>query len=482
MPKKPNFLFLLTDDQGWEDLGCFGHCACFGRHRIKTPHLDELARQGVRFTNFYTNSPVCSPSRVGMMTGQYPARQGIDYAIHGLRAQDEALGQKHELNPAVPNLASVLRAAGYETAHYGKWHLSGTGERDEPDAGDYGFDHWACNGMKGAPLFREDRGEKKCQHMSSEAIVNRSIEFLEERDPSRPFLLNVWFMDPHGTLDPSPEQMEEFRNLTSHPNDSDPNRDPGALRVYYSVIANLDRQIGRLLARLRELGLEKDTVVVFTSDNGPAPVWDPGTANSGAGRTGPFRGLKASLYEGGVRMPCIVRWPGRAPRNRVDDQTVLSGTDLLPTFCALAGVKPPPDLDGQDMTRAITGTPVRRSAPLFWEFRFGAWGRHIDTSLRYAMRDGKWKLMMNASGRRFELFDLSRDPSETANCAKYEPAIAKRMAARLKAWARTLPSWGKDDYEWMRTYPWPETGDIRPGGTGVASKDALGGGFRKKWS
>ncbi len=477
MPQKPNFVFILTDDQGWEDVACFGHNACFGRYKISTPYLDELARQGIRFTSFYANSPVCSPSRVGMMTGQYPARNGIDYAIHGRKADDDALGQRHLLDPDVPNLASVLRDAGYETAHYGKWHMSGAwngaSEPDVPDAGDYGFDHWACNAMQGDPLFREDLGEEKCQHVSSEAIVNRSIEFLESRDTTKPFLLNVWLMDPHGILDPSPEQMEAFGHLAAHPNDPDPNRDPGAMRVYYSVIANLDRQVGRLVKKLEDLGLSKNTVIVFTSDNGPAPVWGPGTANSAAGRTGPFRGVKASLYEGGVRMPCIVRWPGKSPRNHVDDRTVLSGTDLLPTFCSIAGVKPPPDLDGQDMSRAFRGEAVRRKNPLFWEFRFGPWGRHIDTSLRYAMRDGKWKLMMNASGRHCELYNLSKDPGETADCARYEPEIVKAMRAKLRRWARTLPSWGKDDYEWWRTYPWPESGDIKPARRRKTGRDVL---------
>ncbi len=469
---RPNFIFIVTDDQGWEDLGCFGHSACFGRYTLKTPVLDQLARDGLRVTNFYVNSPVCSPSRVGMMTGQYPARHGIDFAIHGSPEQDAAIGQKHLLDPAVPNLASVLRQAGYQTAHYGKWHMSGAWNPetnpDAPDAGDYGFDHWACNAMNGDPLWRTDRGEVKAQHTSSEAIVNRSIEFLEGRDPAKPFLLNVWLLDPHAVLDPSPEQMEEFRHLS--PFRGDPDKDPGAMCVYYSVIANLDRQIGRLLDKLDALGLADNTVIVFTSDNGPAPLWDTGTSNSGAGRTGPFRGIKASLYEGGVRMPFITRWPGRTPEDVVDNETVLSAIDLLPTFCSMAGVTPPAGLDGRDMTAAFLGQPVKREDPLFWEFRFGSWGRHIQFSLRYAMRKGNWKLMMNADGTKCELFDLSRDPSETADCARYEPAIVKEMAAALTAWARELPSWGKSDHESFRTYPWPKPGAA----TNVAEADILG--------
>jgi arylsulfatase A-like enzyme len=271
-----------------------------------------------------------------------------------------------------------------------------------------------------------------------------------------PFYMNVWFNDPHGVLDPTPEQMEEFDYLATHRDD--PGRDYGALRVYYSVIADIDRQVGRLLAKLDQLGLAENTVVVFTSDNGPAPVWDPGTANSAAGRTGPFRGIKASLYEGGVRMPCIVRWPGHTPRDHVDDHSIVSGTDLLPTFCRIAGVNPPAGLDGQDMSAVFEGKTVKREQPLFWEYRFSSWGRHSDIALRYAMRKENWKLMMNAGGSVCELFDLSRDPSETANCAKYEPAIVQAMSQELLTWARTLPSWGKRDFEALRTYPWPRPG------------------------
>ncbi len=154
----------------------------------------------------------------------------------------------------------------------------------------------------------------------------------------------------------------------------------------------------------------------------------------------------------------------------VDNDTVMSATDLLPTFCSMAGVTPPPGLDGQDMTDALLGKPVQRENPLFWEFRFGSWGRHIQFSLRYAMRKGNWKLMMNADGTKCELFDLARDPSETADCARYESAIVQEMSRELTAWARELPSWGKSDQESFRTYPWPTSGTA----VNVADDDLLG--------
>lgn len=451
-----NFIFILTDDQGWEDLGCFGHNACGGRFPIKTPVLDKLASQGIRLTNFYTNSPVCSPSRVGLMTGQYPSRLGIDSALNRSKEGNDAIEQAHLLNPQVPNIAKVLRDAGYKTAHFGKWHMGGLDQEisdETPTADDYGIDVSAIGG----DIFRPDKGEVEARHNSSTAIINRSIEFLEKHDGSQPFYMNVWLNDPHALLDPTPEQMEDFEYLTSHP--GEPDRDPGAMRVYYSVIADLDKQIGRLLDKLNELNLAENTVIVFTSDNGPAPIWDPLTAHSAAGRTGPFRGIKASLYEGGVRMPFIVRWPGKTPKDLVDDDTVMSGTDLLPTFCSIAGVNSPENIDGQDMSAVFRGKSIKRKDPIFWEYRFGSWGRHIQFSLRYAMRKDNWKIMMNADGTKCELFDLSRDPSETADCAKYEAEKVKELSAELTQWAKTLPSWGKSDDEKFRTYPWPESGN-----------------------
>jgi len=470
---RPNFIFILTDDQGWEDLGCFGHSACFGRFPIKTPVLDKLASEGVRLTSFYSASPVCSPSRVGSMTGQYPARNGVDYALHGSKEADDAIDQAHFLDPKVPTITSVLRDAGYTTAHFGKWHMGGRGDQQDmpelPDIADFGIDQFAV----GNRIFRADKGEEEARHNSSTAIVNRSIEFLEAHDRSKPFYMNVWLMDPHGILDPTPEQMAEFEYLTAHRNA--PDHDVGAMRVYYSVIADIDRQIGRLLEKLDELGVADDTVVVFTSDNGPAPTWDPGTANSAAGRTGPFRGIKASLYEGGVRMPFIVRWPGHTPEDRVDNESVVSGVDLMPTFCSIAGVEPPAGLDGQDMSAVFEGNTVERDQPLFWDYRFGSWGRHIQFSLRYAMRKGNWKLMMNADGTKHELFDLSRDLSETANCADYEPEVVKTMSEELMAWARTLPSWGKSDQESYRTYPWPKPGSRSTTVDALAAAEKRGG-------
>lgn len=456
---KQNVIFILTDDQGWEDLGCFGHCACNGRYVLKTPVLDKMAKEGLRLTSFYTNSPVCSPSRAGLLTGLYPARHGIDYALHADKAADDRLGQAHYLNPEVPTIASLLRDAGYQTAHFGKWHLgqaSGAGT-PVPGVDAYGFDTWACNGTEGPELWRSDKGEKKALHNSSEVIINRSIEFLESRDPSKPFFMNVWMLDPHSLLDPTPEQMEEYADLAPLPDDLD--KHSGTMRVYYSVITNMDRQIGRLLDKLDKLGLAEDTVIVFTSDNGPAPIWDTSTSHSGAGRTGPFRGIKASLYEGGVRMPFIVRWPGRTPADRVNNKSIVSGTDLLPTFCAIAGIEPPAGLDGQNMMAVFQGSFVEREKPLFWEFRFASWGRHIQLSLRYAMRKDRWKLMMNADAGVCELYDLSKDMNETANCAKYEPEIVRSMSAELLAWAKGLPSWGKHDFEHLRTYPWPRSGE-----------------------
>jgi len=198
--------------------------------------------------------------------------------------------------------------------------------------------------------------------------------------------------------------------------------------------------------------------VVFSSDNGPAPIWGIDTAHSGAGDVGPLRGCKASLYEGGIRVPFIAFWPGHTPAGQVDDTTILSGVDLLPTFCSLAGIKVNHDqiLDGQDMSQAILGIPMKRTKPLMWEYRFGPWGRYLQKSPALAIRDGDWKLMMNPDRSRVELYNLKENPCEVDNLARENPQIVRRMSRQLLQWHNALPSSttmpaGAGSF----AYPWP---------------------------
>jgi arylsulfatase A-like enzyme len=252
-------------------------------------------------------------------------------------------------------------------------------------------------------------------------FVDKTLDFLR-RHKDRPCFVNLWPDDVH-----TPWVPDEV---------ADKGDTPGNLR---RVLIEYDRQMGRLLAGLHDLGLENNTLVIFTSDNGPLPTFK-------GGRSGGLRGSKLSLYEGGIRMPFIVRWPGHAPAARVDDQTVLAGVDLLPTLCAIAGATPPKDvaLDGENMSAALLGTSVTRQQPLFWEygrnkksFAYPAIAR--DRSPNVAVREGQWKLLVNADGSGAELYDLLADRAETDNVAYQHPDVTKRLTDLALAWRRSLP-------------------------------------------
>ncbi|NUN97437.1 MAG: sulfatase-like hydrolase/transferase, partial [Candidatus Omnitrophica bacterium] len=252
--------------------------------------------------------------------------------------------------------------------------------------------------------------------------------------------------DTHAYLDPTEKQREPYKNLG------------GALEIYYGAATDADRQIGRILAKLDELGLAENTVVVFSSDNGPEDITITNASHSGVGSPGPFRGRKRSLYEGGVRVPFIVRWPGKVPAGRVDNASVVSGVDLLPTFCALAGVPVPESLrpDGQDVSAALLGRPFERRKPLFWEFRSAVAGHVINRSPMLALREGNWKLLMNPDRSRIELYDIPNETSELNNLADRNPEVVERLAGQLLAWRSELPPGRVDKGAGVNVYPWPK--------------------------
>ena len=438
---KPNIVFVFCDDLGFGDLGCYGN------RRIKTPNLDKMAAQGLLFTNFTVPSPVCSPSRVGVMTGQFPAR----HCFHGHLASldsNQQRGIPNYLNPKSVTVTQLMQSAGYATGHFGKWHMGGPQDKEAPPPKGYGIDVSATV-LSNGPSYKE-RGDRRAD--SSLRIMQCTLDFIESH-AKQPFFANCWLVDPHSVLLPSQEQLDVYPALKSRAKGF-----TSATQVYSAVITDVDKQVGRLLDTLKRLGLSENTLVVFSSDNGPAPIWGADTAHSGAGDVGPLRGCKASLYEGGIRVPFIAYWPGRIPAGRVDDSTVLSGVDLLPSFCSLAGIPVSPDLalDGQDMSGALLGNPMERTKPLMWEYRFGPWGRHLQKSPALAMRDGDWKLMMNPDRSRVELYNLKANPCEVDNLASENPDRAKRMSRQLLAWQQTLP--GKDTMPagaGSFEYPWP---------------------------
>jgi len=431
---RPNFVFVFADDWGWGDLGCYGHAV------LRTPNLDRLARQGTLFTQFYVASGVCSPSRTAIMTGHFPAR----HRIHGHLAtheQNAGRGMPDWLDAAVPTVTGLLQKAGYTTGHFGKWHLgSGTGA---PSPGEYGIDeHKAVNSTDDYPNL----WGAEFRPRSTEIIIDETIRFIEE-NREKPFYVQAWLLDTHAYLQPTEEQQKAYP------------RHNGALKIYYSAATDADKHIGRLVQKLDELGLAENTVLVFSSDNGPEDIVIGNASHSGVGSAGPFRGRKRSLYEGGVRMPFIVRWPAGTPAGVVDETSVIGGVDWLPTICSLAGAKLPEglNLDGQDMSAAFCGRPTERTRPLMWEWRFRVAGHTLNQSPMLSIRDGRWKLLMNPDRSRVELYDIPADPSELNNQADRQAEIVERLAAKVLAWQKTLPpgpidaSAGKNDYRWPKS-------------------------------
>lgn len=443
METNPNIIFILCDDLGWGDLACYGHTL------IKTPNIDRLASEGTVFTQFYSSSPVCSPSRAAFMTGQFPARLAIhDYLPSPLLPHQVEAGTVPFLDPSVPTVSRMLRRAGYATAHFGKWHLGdGPGA---PEVTDYGFDR--CRITHGVgPSYDNWWNDAGFRARASGLFVDEAIKFVEECD--KPFYINLWPLDPHATLNPTPEQMEPYKHLM-------PGKGvtyPGAMAVYYSVVTNLDAQIGRLLNRLDELGAADNTLILFASDNGPEDICIPGSSHSAAGDT-PFRGRKRSLYDGGVRMPFIARWPGVVPAGRVNDKSVVSAVDFLPTLSALGGCDLSSNVqaDGENIYDVIQGSHRVRTKPLFWDYRFRQAGSLIHHSPQLAIREGDWKLLMNRDGGRIELYDVSGNRMEVDNLADQNPEIAASLAARLLKWHKTLPPGKPMEGSGVALYDWPK--------------------------
>ena len=437
--ERPNVIFILADDLGWGDLGCYGH------PQIKTPNLDKLAQQGILFTQFYVNGSVCSPSRCAFFTGQYPSR----HKIHGHYATSElnsSRGMSQFLEPTVPNVPKLLKSVGYKTAHVGKWHLGSNSGGPEPDA--YGFDFVGTNESGGAngpqsdPYFRAK---------STEIFVNESLKFIESTKDS-PFYLQLWTLVPHATLNPTPEQLKPYVRLRAGGKDFP---HASAAEIFSASVTDLDTQIGRLIEGLEKLGLTEKTLVLFSSDNGPEDIHIGNAGHSGIGSAGPFRGRKRSLYEGGIRVPGIVRWPGKIPAGTIDSTSVVAGVDWLPTVCELAGCPIPADhtLDGESVSDVLFGKSRSRKSPLFWEWRFRIAGEPFHHSPELSVRDGDWKLYMNPNGSRVELYDMKNDLTQLNNVSEHHPEVVRRMSQMVLSWSKQLPDGPRDPGAGRMNYP-----------------------------
>ncbi len=420
----PNIVFIFADDWGWGDLGSHGH------PWLKTPHLDRLAAAGTDFRQFTVASGVCSPSRAAILTGQFPARFGI----HGHFATVEShvqRGMPDWLDPKTVTLPRLLQQAGYATAHFGKWHLTNTMVPDAPRPSHYGYDTYGTFNSSGPQMpVHED--------------VKRSIAFIEQSHAAgKSFFLNLWIHEPHTPHYPQPEYLAKFAHLENE-----------AQRIYAAVIAHADARIGELLATLDRLGLAANTLVIFTTDNGPENTGPakrriaedestgPGFGTfASVGSTGGHRGRKRSLLQGGIGVPFFARWPGKIPAGNVDDTTPITAVDLLPTLCAVAGVALPGGYapDGVDQTAALRGqSSARRTKPIFWQWTTAT--KTGDTWPMLAVRDGDGKLLVGRDPTQIELFRFPSDRFEKANLSPENASEVARLQALLTGWTATLPT------------------------------------------
>lgn len=416
---RPNILFILADDWGFGDLGCHGN------EVTETPNLDRLAGEGTDFHQFTVASGFCSPSRVALLTGHFPARYRIEEHFASVHHHVNT-GMPDWLDPKAPMLPRLLKQAGYRTCHFGKWHLTNYFIPDAPDPGAYGYDEFAIWGGSGLSAQPHE-------------IFDRAIKVIKEPG-GRPFFINLWIHEPHTPHYPKPEMLAHYAAKGLGERE----------RVHPAVITHADKEIGRVLKALDEAGVSDNTLVVFSSDNGPEYPIDrekqmphrelgPGlTTWYSLGSSGGLKGAKRSLHEGGVRVPLIVRWPGKVKAGGIDKTSVITGVDWLPTICKLAGADLPDGYagDGEDRSEVLLGRAGDRGKPVFWRWSGGHGGDNWPLA---AIREGKWKLLVSEDRRRRELHDIPADRAEAHNLAGQHPEVVGELLAKLESWLAGLP-------------------------------------------
>ncbi|GAA4309701.1 sulfatase-like hydrolase/transferase [Mucilaginibacter gynuensis] len=425
---KPNIIIILTDDMGFSDIGCFG-----GKF-VPTPNINRLAQSGMMLTSYYSAAPICSPSRAAMITGMYPGRWNfstyLDNKKHNKNAQ-----QADYLDPKAPTMARIFKDAGYVTGHFGKWHLGGGRDvRDAPGFEQYGFDEHASTYESPDPdplitatnwIWSDKDSIKRWDR--SKYFVDKTLAFIQKHK-GQPCFVNLWPDDVHTPWVP----RKETEYTGKYP------MNPEEEAAFKLVLKEYDVQIGRLIDGLKEIGADKNTIIIFTSDNGPLPSFK-------GSRAGGLRGSKLSLYEGGTRMPFIIYWPGHIKPGVADERSVVSSTDLLPSLTKMAGVKLPAQYkgDGEDRSGVFLGKPSSRAKDMYWEY-----GRN-EVAFRYpngkdrspalGIRAGRWKLLMNHDGSSAELYDIVADKNETNNVISNQPEVAGKLKTKLSTWWTALP-------------------------------------------
>ncbi|MGB7345155.1 MAG: sulfatase-like hydrolase/transferase [Pirellulaceae bacterium] len=426
--QKPNIVFIFADDWGWGDLSCHGH------PYVKTPNIDRLAKEGTDFHRFSVASGVCSPSRTAVMTGHFPARYNIDGHFAWVPSNAKR-NMPDWLSPKVTTLPRLLQQSGYATAHFGKWHLANNMIPDSPLPSEYGYDAYGAFNCAG-------------EQMPVHEDADNAIEFIQQSHKAdKPFFINLWMHEPHTPFHTVPKYRWRFRDLDEPDN------------IYASVLSHADDRIGEVLDALDRMELTDKTLVIFSSDNGPARSSRPAELGlmhdtaTGAGYniaaakgiTGGRKGYKAALFEGGIGVPFIARWPGKIAAGKTDDKSLMSAVDLLPTFCEIAGVSLPESYQADGVTQLDTllgKTSLVREKPLFWKMQGS---KLIPTGesyhwVSYAIMDQNWKLLSNDDASYVELYDIVSDPLEKADLKEQKPQVASELLTKIEAWKATLPA------------------------------------------
>jgi arylsulfatase A-like enzyme len=426
--EKPNVVLILADDLGWRDLGCYGS------KFYRTPHIDRLAADGIRFTDFYAACPVCSPTRASIMTGKYPQRVGVTDWLPGRPDRPDQKLRRPPLSMQLPleevTLAEALKAAGYATAHVGKWHLGGDGFGPR----EQGFDVNIAGDHTGSPRsyfapFRNKQGTMPGLETTpdgeylTDRLAAEAAKFIRA-NKDRPFFVYFPSYAPHTPLRAKPDVVAKYKVTPKAGTQSNP--------VYAAMVEGLDDAVGTIVKTLDELKLSDNTIVIFTSDNGGLATTEGGP--TGATFNGPLREGKGFLYEGGIRVPLIVKWPGKVKPGTMTNEVACS-IDLFPTLLEVCGQKTPEKgIDGVSLAGAIEGGPLF-DRHLFWHYPHYA---NQGGKPGGAVRRGEYKLIEHYEDGRRELFDVKKDVSESRNLIADKPEVAAKLAAELDAWRKDV--------------------------------------------
>lgn len=426
---RPNIIFILTDDMGLGDLSCYGGTL------LNTPNIDKMAGEGIRFTQYYSASPISSPSRAGLLTGKHPGNWNITSFLQ-FRKENRIAEMADYLTTEAHTLPHTMKSSGYKTAHFGKWHMGGGRDVDNaPSIKEYGYDEYVSTYESPDPdplLTATDwiwSKKDSIQRWDRTAyFIDKTIDFLK-RNQDKPCFINLWPDDMHTPWVGNKEELDLFP------------KDQNSEKNFKTVLLEYDKQIGLLLNRLHEEGLADNTIVIFTSDNGPAPSFNHS-------RTINLRGCKASLFEGGVRMPFIVWGPSHLiPRGKVDNTSVFSAMDMFYSICSITKSAIPKGFkgDGEDMSKAMLGKPQKRKKAIFWEYKRNDTGafpkpaNEKDRSPNVSIREGDWKLLVNNDGSGEMLFNLKNDVYETIDIKEKHPKIAEKLKKKALKWRQSLP-------------------------------------------